>query len=326
MTTMRINLVLVGGFVLASLVSLVAALMILAGRGGATDAYYTIYSNVAGLKYGSQVFYEGYPIGQVEKIEPVSEGGRMRFRVQMSVTHGWKIPEDSVARSVVTSFLAPQEIAISAGKSPSALQPGSMIHPGGPGGLMESLSGVATTMGDFTEQSLVPLATNLNREVQQIGDILDHQVRPIVGSANTVMAAAAQHVPRILQHIDSASSDFAAASAHLNSALDPQRVAALDRIIDNADSTAQNLQLSSAELRTLLHGSGDDLRVGLADFRTSMSAFASRADVISDNLANASRNFEEFSRSVRGNPSLLLRGSAPPDNAAPDPLLTGAAP
>ena len=41
------------------------------GRTGATDDYLTVYPNVTGLKHGSPVFYEGYPIGQVSAIEPL---------------------------------------------------------------------------------------------------------------------------------------------------------------------------------------------------------------------------------------------------------------
>ncbi len=320
MTNVRINLVVVGAFVLASLASLIIVLAVLAGRAGATDAYYTIYANVTGLKYGSQVFYEGYPVGQVEKIVPFNEAGRVRFRVDMSVTHGWKIPDDSVARSVVTSFLAPQTIAIDAGKSHNVLPPGAMITAGGVGGLLDSLSGVATTVDNFTAQSLVPLVSNLDREVNMVGDIIDHDLRPIVGNANTIMAAAAEHVPGILHNVDRASSEFAAASGRFDALLSPERVAALDRFIANADRTAQNLQATSTDLQALTHDSGDDLRVGIADFRTSMDIFATRADVIADNLSTASRNFEEFSRRIRGNPGLLLRNPAAADTAAPDPL------
>jgi phospholipid/cholesterol/gamma-HCH transport system substrate-binding protein len=324
MTSLRINLTVVGAFVLAALASLVVVLAVLAGRSGATDSYYTIYANVTGLKYGSQVFYEGYPVGQVEKIVPYSDDGRVRFRVEMSVTRGWKIPEDSVARSVVTSFLAPQTIAIDAGKSAKALPRGSMIPPGNAGGLLDSLSGVANTVDDFTAQSLVPLVDNLNREVNMVGDIIDHDLRPLVSNANTVMAAAAEHVPGILQHVDKASEDFAVAGGRINALMSPDRVAALDRFIANADRTAQNLQATSADLQALTHDSGADLRAGITDFRTSMDVFARRADVVADNLSTASRNFEEFSRRIRGNPGLLLRSPAEADTTAPDPLPGGA--
>ena len=53
----------------------------LSGGSGATDGYHAMYRNVTGVKFGTQVLYEGYPIGQVEAVTPVPEGGGMRFRV-----------------------------------------------------------------------------------------------------------------------------------------------------------------------------------------------------------------------------------------------------
>lgn len=318
MTSFRGNLVAVGTLVLAALGSLLLVLAILAGRTGATDRYYTIYDNVTGLKYGSQVFYEGYAVGQVERIEPYTESGRMQFRVEMTVRRGWRIPVDSIARSVTVSFLAPQTIAITAGKSGNMLSPGGMIPPGNSAGLLESLSGVAGTLDRFTADSLSPLVANLNHQIDTVGRILD-TVQPMVGNANSIMSAAADHVPRILTNVDQASTDFAAASQRVNQTLSPERLASIDRFIDNADLTAKNLQATSADLQLLTHQGGADLRNGIADFRSAMDVFATRSDVIAGNLASASRNFEEFSHQLRGNPGLLLRSPQVDDVAVPDP-------
>ncbi|MBM3581855.1 MAG: MCE family protein, partial [Alphaproteobacteria bacterium] len=81
MKASRINYFAVGLFVIASIVGLVVAIAVLSGRTGATDPYYAIYRNVTGVKFGTQVMYEGYPIGQVETVTPVPEAGRMTFRV-----------------------------------------------------------------------------------------------------------------------------------------------------------------------------------------------------------------------------------------------------
>jgi phospholipid/cholesterol/gamma-HCH transport system substrate-binding protein len=318
MTSFRGNLVAVGTLVLAALGSLLLVLAILAGRTGATDHYYTIYDNVTGLKYGSQVFYEGYAVGQVERIEPDMDSGHLEFRVEMTVRRGWRIPDDSIARSVTVSFLAPQTIAITAGKSAQLLSPGSMIPAGNSAGLMESLSGVAGTLDRFTADSLSPLVANLNRQVDTVGRILE-SVQPLIGNANTIMSSAADHVPTILAHVDQASTDLAAASSRVNQTLSPERLAALDRFIDNADLTAKSLQSTSADLELLTHQGGSDLRSGIADFRSAMDVFATRSDVIAGNLSSASRNFEEFSHQLRDNPGLLLRSPRIEDTAAPDP-------
>ena len=68
--------VVVGAFVLIMLAGLIGLLMVLAGRTGATHAYLTPYTNVAGLKFGTPVFFEGFRAGQVEAIEPDNPVGR----------------------------------------------------------------------------------------------------------------------------------------------------------------------------------------------------------------------------------------------------------
>ncbi|MBI3113149.1 MAG: MCE family protein, partial [Rhodospirillales bacterium] len=68
MRSSKINYLLVGVFVIGMVVALVVSVALLTGRTGATDLYYSYYENVTGVKFGTQVVYEGYPIGQVEQV------------------------------------------------------------------------------------------------------------------------------------------------------------------------------------------------------------------------------------------------------------------
>ena len=95
MRSSKINYLVVGVFVLAMIGVLVVAVALLMGRTGAVDAYHAVYRNVTGIKFGTQVIYEGYPIGQVESVQPEERDGGMVFRVDFSITQGWKIPQDS---------------------------------------------------------------------------------------------------------------------------------------------------------------------------------------------------------------------------------------
>jgi len=85
MNGVKVNYVTVGVFVLAMAAALIVSLAVLMGRTGATDDYYTVYRNVTGVKFGTQVLYEGYPVGQVEKVTPVPSEGGMAFRVDFGV-------------------------------------------------------------------------------------------------------------------------------------------------------------------------------------------------------------------------------------------------
>ena len=106
MTNHRINYAVVGIFVIAALVSLVAAVAVLTGQTGSTTTYFTTYKNVGGLKFGTQVLYEGYPVGQVEEIAPEEFKGSTRFRITLAIAEGWRIPADSIAEVSASGLLA----------------------------------------------------------------------------------------------------------------------------------------------------------------------------------------------------------------------------
>lgn len=326
MTSTRINLLLVGGFVLAGIVSLVVALAVLAGRTGATDRYHTEYANVAGLKFGSQVVFEGYPVGQVEKIEPIQNGTHTRFRVELSVTQGWKIPEDSTARPVSPGVLAPQIISIVAGKSERWLPPGAMIKPAGGVDILSSISSAAGSFDELTDTGLLPLLENLNRQVSLLGEMLEKDLRPLAQDVKVIVGTTAERWPAIARQTDEATSHLAAASARFDQFMSPQRVASVDRLIDNVGRTSQSLREASEQLEKLMHEGGDDLLVGLQDFRYLMTTLARYSEPISSNVELTTRNTREFTNELRQNPGVLLRGrdetadrTAPPLRPMPEP-------
>ena len=127
MKSNRINYVIVGTFVLAMVIGLIAAIAMLTGQTGATDAYFAIYRNVTGVKFGTQVLYEGYPIGQVETVSPKPEEGGMRFRVDFTVAKDWRIPNDSSAQFASAGLLSAITLNIEAGDSTTPLKPGTEI-------------------------------------------------------------------------------------------------------------------------------------------------------------------------------------------------------
>lgn len=318
MTSTKLNLALVGGFVLAGLLSLVLVLALLAGRSGKTDSYYTVYGNVAGLKFGSQVVFEGYPVGQVENIEPIQEATRTTFRVDLSITQGWKIPADSIARPVAPGVLAPQTISIVAGKSTQTLKPGDMIKPAGGVDLLSSISSAAGNFDELTDTGLLPLLENLNRQVSTLGEILEKDLRPMARDLNVIVKATAEHWPNIAARTDQAAAQLADASQRINQFASPERIASVDRMIDNVARTAESLRSASDKVDVLVKTGGDDLLVGLQDFRYLMSTLARYSEPIGTNADLSMRNFREFSSELRHNPGVLLRGKdQTPDDTAP---------
>ena len=81
MNGVKANYVTVGVFVLAMAAALIVSLAVLMGRTGATDDYYTVYRNVTGVKFGTQVLYtpHGYEGAFVMR---VSSAGAVVWQVR----------------------------------------------------------------------------------------------------------------------------------------------------------------------------------------------------------------------------------------------------
>ena len=92
----NVNYLFIGVFVMAMLCAFLVLIFAVTGRSGPSDDYVVYYANVAGLKFGTGVFYEGFRVGQIETITPQSGDDGTRYEIQISVEKGWRIPRDSV--------------------------------------------------------------------------------------------------------------------------------------------------------------------------------------------------------------------------------------
>ena len=309
-----INYFVVGIFVISLFVVFLLVLYRITGSTGAADEYYVAYNNVAGIKFGTPVLYEGFQIGQVEKIEPQFSSGNTHYRLTLSVKQGWKIQQDSIARVEASGLLSTVSIDIRKGKSASTLSPGDEIMGVPSNDLFSTVNDVAEDIRDLAHNSLRPLLEKLNKQVDLIaGDIRDitsgnikpmfrDQVFPLMNKLN----ASADRLARVLS----------------------------DTNLDNVDSTLANLQAASTEADTLMQnlqrsrlavdellarttGVVDDnresLKAAATDLKKTLYVTSQHIESIAHHLEGASRDIHEFSRQIRENPTLLLRGTPPTD-------------
>lgn len=308
----RINYVVVGAFVAAMLVAFITVITVLAGRTGATESYYTVYSNVGGLKYGTVVFYEGYQIGHVESIVPIQKGRLVTFKVNLEIKEGWRIPTDSVARALVSGLLSAVAIDIKGGKAEALLPPGSEIKGQEPGNLFATLADIGAEFGDLSTNSIKPLLDSLNAYVQQLS------------------TTTAGNLPSILENLNKISGSVQRSAAVIEKGvLRPENMGHIDSLIANADKVTANLaELSRGldETRKLLNESvarvnkvvdsnSGNVDEAMRSFRYSADTIARYVDDIAHNADATARNMAEFSRSIRENPGLLIGGATPQDPA-----------
>ena len=302
MKSPKIDYVWVGGFVLAMIVAFMICVAILSGRTGSTDRYYTHFDNVLGVIPGTQLFFEGYPVGRVDAIEPEREPGKKRYRVLLSVENGWPIPEDSVASITEPSLLAAITIDILSGSSQTMLAPGSDIAG-------QDLSSVLTAVGSLADE---------------VAALLQEDIRPL-------LASVADSTPRILANLEAVTEGLAQSAEQVSALFNAKNTARLDGTIGDLAQAAASLdQLTAtleASLRRVDHlaqtvdglvsdNSGQIERM-LDDLSHTLASVARHVDTINANLESTTRNVDEFSREIRRNPAVLVRGTSDDDAEAP---------
>ncbi len=307
----RINYVVVGAFVTTMIVALIIVISMLAGSSGSTDRYFTVYSNVSGIKFGTQVFYEGYQVGQVEAVTPIDRGNnQLQFKVDIEVQEGWKIPEDSIARAQVSGLLSAIANDIRAGKSQSLLRPGAEIRGAEPSNMFAALQDISSQFGDLSANSIKPLLDNLNKYIVVLGDsTVAHlpkamaDLEKIAGSVQRAMAMIETEVlkPQNRDHLDSIIANFDTTSTNLA------------QVSTGLEETRKTLTESITKVNGMLDSSSGNVSEAARDLRYTLDTIARYVDDISHNTDATARNMAEFSRAIRENPGLLLGGSPQKD-------------
>jgi phospholipid/cholesterol/gamma-HCH transport system substrate-binding protein len=325
----NLNYLIVGGFVLLVLAGGLAAVALLTGRTGATDSYHAIYRNVSGIEFGTRVLFEGFPIGQVETVSPVDEKGKIRFRVDMGVTSGWKIPIDSRAEIASSGLLAAVTINLKAGQDNVLLKPGDKIPSKESGNVLKAVSDLAEDISRMAETDIKPLIANISKTVGGFGKLVDAEGAELIGDVQKMMGRINTQMPEIMNNINEFSIKLNDSAGRLSNVLNQKNIKAIDSILADMKESSNNMTKLTKEfaatrtsidkflvtVNTVISDNRLDVDRSVIDMRHSVEAVARHIDAINQNLEGASRNMYEFSRQIRQNPGLLLGGTPPTDNA-----------
>lgn len=278
------NYLIVGAFVIAMVTALVIWIMQLSDQDGPADSYRVVYENVVGLQAGAQVHYEGYPVGYINAIEPQLRDGVRVFHVDVRVREGWPIPSDSLA-AIATGIFTAAVIDIDGGSAQDLIAPGEEI----PARESADLFALANEAG---------------------------------GKVSGILDDIAKRTPAMLENVEVISNELRRAMEQVNSLIDNENVGRVDRILGNVEGATQdvnqlldglreagsNVNSLVVSLDRLFEEEDGDLAEAIDDVRHTTAALASRIDAITANLEDATRNANEFSKQIRENPGILLRG------------------
>ena len=321
----------VGIFVIAMLSAAVGAAAILSGRPGASDHYSLVMDNVADVKFGTQVRFEGYPVGQVERIHPFVDAGTLRFRLRVSVLAGWRLPSDSTARIGASSFLAAKTIDIEGGHATTVLAPGSEIASAAPADIFAAMSGVAAELGDLSQSEIRPIIRRVGALLESADGLLERDAGQLFGTLNRMAEAVEGDLPRMTASLLDFTARLNQSADAVQEVLSPDNVAAVRRVLLNVEAASEALGgLSALSRQTLLKVDGlvagldevlaenrGEVDGAVQDVRYILRSIARNIDAINHNLDGSARNMNEFSRLIRRNPGLLLGGAPREEVSAP---------
>lgn len=294
------NYAVVGAFVIAMIAGLVVWIAILAGRTGATDDYHVYFANVMGLSDGTQVFYEGYPVGMIEEIRPTTREGRQVFRLDLSVQRGWRIPDDSVATITASGLLSAVVVNVRAGSSTTLLEPGDEIPGVEAPDLFAAMSSVAGDVDALIKGSLKPIIEALGEG----GPEIIAELEAFTAKLNRTLARIdgflsdenGRRVEETLGNLETASASLAAVSRELE-----RTRLRVDELLDSASGTIEENRRPVGQ--------------AVLDLQHSLEAVSRRIEAIAYHLEVTTRNMNEFSRQIRENPGVIIRGRASGDAA-----------
>jgi phospholipid/cholesterol/gamma-HCH transport system substrate-binding protein len=302
-----VNYLTVGSLVLIAFVLFLYMLYRLTGGVGENDRYIVHYPNVGGLSEGTPVTYEGYKVGSVNLIQPQRTQQRTRYRVELLIRDGWRIPRDSLARVYSEGLLAETVINIEEGVSETYLEPGEELQGVLGSDIFAAMNDVASNVNRLLQRDVRPLLDNLNNRVSHLGQQVDERLPTILDGLQSLvdtLQRAADSLPRIL---------------------DRDTEARISRVVANSEAISDNLLRLTRELHdtrrsadALLAQSQETLGENRQNFRRAVTALrvtleelSANTETILRNLEGTSHNMNEFSRQIRQNPSLLLSGKPP---------------
>ncbi|MDO8605883.1 MAG: MlaD family protein [Phaeospirillum sp.] len=306
----RINYVVVGSFVLSMLVAMVVVVALLTGRTGSTDSYFTRMDNVAGIKYGTKVTYEGFAIGQVENVEPLRMDSKTGFRLELAVQHDWPIPKDSVARVAASGILAAVTLDIKGGVNPELLKPGAEIIPGQAANIFAVMNDVAGQVADLNQNALKPLLFALTQQVGTLGAMLEKHAPELVGNMLAVTADLAAKTPRITADVERMTGTLSSkVVTEANAEQIRQSLSNVAQLSAGLQESRRKVDSMLSSLDKTVTGNKDTIDQSLKDLRHTLQAVSRNIDSVTYNLDGTSRNLHEFSRQIRDNPGVLIGGT-----------------
>lgn len=330
------DLTLAGLFVLLMAGVVVATLLLLAPGLFGGYALHAYFLEADGLDSGIDVIQEGFVIGRVRALEPVSQGDADRgdcppppaarapelpcFRATLHIQQAWPVPGESVAQLASAGVLRGNIIRILPGPSAETLNPGSVIptierEPDLGMQIAAALTQAQRTLDEHIRPALAQLQGRLQGVLAMFGKQAEEGDDAGAGAGGDLGRGLGTVLDNLVQ-----------LSADIEQSIDPQKIqailSAVQSLSDNLASVSSTLpartddiQAAVArygaladELRGLVESSRPGVEGSLDDVQYVLQELSAALAPILANIESASRTLSGLTRDLREQPTSLLRG------------------
>ncbi len=277
------------------------------------DTYFVKYSNISvqGLEVGSQVKFNGISVGRVESIE-IDKSDVGAIVMELSLEEGIPIKKDTKATLVSLGITGLKIIELQGGTNETEpLEIGGFIDPGQ--SLFDEISGKAEVITEKIE-------TVLNNFVQMTGEGNRENIATLIEQSASAMSNLNNLISTNQIMVENSLENMNELSINLNQtaiSLD-QTIQSLNRILvsENITNTVASLDTISSNLKKVQFGElSGEMQNTLVQMNKTMKTInttvqKSQADIIesTESLRRSLQNFDEFTRTIKENPSAIIRG------------------
>lgn len=286
----------VSGGILIALLAVITGTKLFEKRDYYTVRYQDV--SVSGIEIGAQVKYHGVRVGRVEEIY-ISPDNIEIVVVRLSLNHGTPVKTDVSAVITSLSLTGLKIIELEGGSTEAALLPPNSEIPAGTSS-MQFITGKAEAVSEKLELVLTNLANLTDTKNQEKLLAMIDNTTKVLEDVDYILMDNRQRIANTAENLE-------LASARIRELSESE---ALDRVIANLDTTVTDFR--NAELGAAIA----DLRVMLNQAQSTLSHFdltllKGRHDILSslEILRESLDSFNEFTRLISEDPSLLLRGT-----------------
>lgn len=321
-----------GLFVLAmAAVAAAAFAVLIPGLFGGAYRLRVYFPDATGLVEGIQVIQAGYVIGLVERVKPLfpdrdpeaaacpapAAGDEPKapalpcFRATLRIRDRWPVPADSRAQLGAAGLLQGDAVMIRPGRAAVLLADGEHLATDGRApDLLARLSGLTEALDDLVRDTIAPALASIKAQIETIETLLgtgadqgENRER-LAGALESLQRLAAnleaaldrRRIEAILSAVEQTTGQLAQVSTRLGSGTDA------------ITGTAQEYRALAQDLRGLVTRNGPGIARALDDTQNLLAELTADLPPILVNVEDLSRNLSAFSRDLRKDPAVIIKG------------------